>query len=182
MLTVCTSWTYCVCVLSHFSHVQLLCNLMDCSLCPWDFLSKNTGVGCHFLLQGIFPLQESNLCVRPLLHGQADSSLLQLSRTRKRNWVTTHGLSALTLYQPWLPRSPSIFCYCFLNSGIPRCCWLFMLWISELPKQEKGAKGILSKEARNLGNRGPERLLTTAGYPTEYNAGQMHYSKCEVIS
>ena len=23
-------------------------------LCPWDFPSKNTGVGCHFLLQGIF--------------------------------------------------------------------------------------------------------------------------------
>ena len=24
-------------------------------LCPWDFPSKNTGVGCHFFLQGIFP-------------------------------------------------------------------------------------------------------------------------------
>ena len=23
-------------------------------LCPWNFPSKNTGVGCHFLLQGIF--------------------------------------------------------------------------------------------------------------------------------
>ena len=23
-------------------------------LCPWDFPGKNTGVGCHFLLQGIF--------------------------------------------------------------------------------------------------------------------------------
>ena len=24
-------------------------------LCHWDFPGKNTGVGCHFLLQGIFP-------------------------------------------------------------------------------------------------------------------------------
>ena len=24
-------------------------------LCPRDFLGKNTGVGCHFLLQGLFP-------------------------------------------------------------------------------------------------------------------------------
>ena len=24
-------------------------------LCPWDSPGKNTGVGCHFLLQGIFP-------------------------------------------------------------------------------------------------------------------------------
>ena len=27
----------------------------------WDFLGKNTGVGCHFLLQGIFLTQGSNL-------------------------------------------------------------------------------------------------------------------------
>ena len=29
-------------------------------LCPWDFPGKNTGVGFHFLLQGIFPTQGSN--------------------------------------------------------------------------------------------------------------------------
>ena len=28
-------------------------------LCPRDFPGKNTGVGCHFLLQEIFPSQES---------------------------------------------------------------------------------------------------------------------------
>ena len=27
---------------------------------PWDFLGKSTGVGCHFLLQGIFPTQGLN--------------------------------------------------------------------------------------------------------------------------
>ena len=26
-------------------------------LCPWDFPGKNAGVGCHSLLQGIFPTQ-----------------------------------------------------------------------------------------------------------------------------
>ena len=29
-------------------------------LCPCDFPGKNTGVGCHFLLQGTFPTQGSN--------------------------------------------------------------------------------------------------------------------------
>ena len=29
-------------------------------LCPWDFPGKNSGVGCHFLLPGIFPTQGSN--------------------------------------------------------------------------------------------------------------------------
>ena len=26
-------------------------------LCPWDFPGRNTGVACHFLLQGILPTQ-----------------------------------------------------------------------------------------------------------------------------
>ena len=26
-------------------------------LCPWDFPGKNAGVGCHFLLQGVFLTQ-----------------------------------------------------------------------------------------------------------------------------
>ena len=37
-------------------------------LCLWDFLGKIIGVGCHFLLQGIFPTQGSNLCPLCLLH------------------------------------------------------------------------------------------------------------------
>ena len=30
-------------------------------LCLWDFPVMNTGVGSHFLLQGIVPTKESNL-------------------------------------------------------------------------------------------------------------------------
>ena len=29
-------------------------------LCSWNFPDKNTGVGCHFLLQGLFPTQGLN--------------------------------------------------------------------------------------------------------------------------
>ena len=39
--------------------------------CHWIFPSKNTGVGCHFLLQEIFQAQGSNLvyCIgRLILH------------------------------------------------------------------------------------------------------------------
>ena len=44
------------------SHVQLFATLWTVRLlCPWDCPGKNTGEGCHFLLQGIFPDQESNL-------------------------------------------------------------------------------------------------------------------------
>ena len=30
-------------------------------LCPWNSPGKNIGLGCHALLQGIFPTQRSNL-------------------------------------------------------------------------------------------------------------------------
>ena len=36
---------------------------------PWDFPGKNAGVGCRFLLQGIFLTQGLNPC---LLHWQAN--------------------------------------------------------------------------------------------------------------
>ena len=42
-------------------------------LSPWNFLSKNTRVGCHFLLQGFFLTQGSNPCLLSLLHWQAYS-------------------------------------------------------------------------------------------------------------
>ena len=37
-------------------------------LCPWNFPGKNAGVGCHALLQGIFPTQGLNQCLLHLLH------------------------------------------------------------------------------------------------------------------
>ena len=41
--------------------------------CPWDVSCKNTGEGCHFLLQGILPTQGWNPCLLLLLYWQADS-------------------------------------------------------------------------------------------------------------
>ena len=39
-------------------------------LFPWDFPGKNTGMGCYFLLQGIFLTQRSNPRLLSLLHLQ----------------------------------------------------------------------------------------------------------------
>ena len=50
-----------------------LCDPMDCSPPGSSVHGKNTGVGCHFLLQGIFPTQGLN---RHLLRRQADSQPL----------------------------------------------------------------------------------------------------------
>ena len=57
-------------------------------LCPWDFPGKNTGVGCHSLLQGIFLAQGSNLC---LLH------------CRRIFYCVSHQENPLTVYWKIIP-------------------------------------------------------------------------------
>ena len=62
-----------VCVLSHFSCVWLFRDPVDCSPqapLSMGFPGKNTGVGCHFLFQGIFPTQGSKTHLLCLLHWQ----------------------------------------------------------------------------------------------------------------
>ena len=65
---VCACVCVCVCVLVAQSYLTF-CNLMDCSP-PGSFVhgilhpGKITGVGCHSLLQGIFPTHGSNSRLR----------------------------------------------------------------------------------------------------------------------
>ena len=57
-------------LLGHFSHIRLFATLWTEPtrlLCPWNSSGKNTAVGCHFLLQGMFPTQGSNPCFLGLL-------------------------------------------------------------------------------------------------------------------
>ena len=56
--------SYCLCCLVTKSCLTLLqpAALWPTRLlCPWDFPGKNTGVGCHFLFQGIFLTWGSNM-------------------------------------------------------------------------------------------------------------------------
>ena len=69
------SWGVCVCARACFwqPHGPLPARL----LCSWDFSGRNTAVGCHLLLQGIFPTQGSDfsllglLCWHAILHHRA---------------------------------------------------------------------------------------------------------------
>ena len=53
-------------------------------LCPWNFPDKNTGVGCHALLQGVFQPQGLNPHLLGLLHWQVGS--LPLEPSGKPSW------------------------------------------------------------------------------------------------
>ena len=63
-------------MLSCFSHIQFFVTPWTGAgqaPCPCNSLSKNTGVGCHALFQGIFLTQRLNLCLLHLLHWHAGS-------------------------------------------------------------------------------------------------------------
>ena len=79
---------------------------MDCSLsgsCVHaDSPHKNTGVGCHALLQGIFPTQGSSPCLLSLLHWQA--STLTLMPPRKPNILNNSGDEEKCLERNKLPK------------------------------------------------------------------------------
>ena len=61
-------------VVQLFSRVRLFLRPYELQLtrllCPWDSPDKNTGVDCHFRLQGIFPVQGLNPSLLRLLHCQ----------------------------------------------------------------------------------------------------------------
>ena len=77
---------------------QTLCDPTDCSppgsSVHEDSPGKSTGVGSHFLLQGIFPTQWSN---SHLLHWQAESLPLTHLRKEERKWSRSVMSDSATL-------------------------------------------------------------------------------------
>ena len=72
-------------------------------LCPWDFPGKNTGVGCHFLLQEIFLTQGLNQglphCRQTLYRLSHQGSFQKQCRKPKFNtWVRK-----IPWRRKWLP-------------------------------------------------------------------------------
>ena len=81
--------------------------------CPWDFSGKNTGVGCHFFFQGIFPTQGSNPWLLCLLHCRQILYLLshREARLHRRHCTPvflrgeSHGKRSLAGDGPWVAKS-----------------------------------------------------------------------------
>ena len=96
------------------SHVQLFATSWTEAarlLCPWNFPDKNTGVGCHFLLQRIFLTQGLNPRV---LHWQADSLPLSHLGSPCLCWV---NIIALALIPSSICRSRVLLLRCRLGWG-----------------------------------------------------------------
>ena len=121
-----------------------ICNLCSCSvmpdflhppglqptgfLCLWDFPGKNTQVGCHFILQGIFPTQprdRTSVSIgRQILYHQCHlGSPTRLNQSSGlcvlcRLFVTLWSVACLApLSMGFLVKNTGVGC-CFLIQGI----------------------------------------------------------------
>ena len=68
-------------------------------LCPWDFSGKNSGVGCHALLRGMFPTQGSKPglphCRQILYHPNLSPKFSK--ELQRRSWARTQRLVVLNV-------------------------------------------------------------------------------------
>ena len=104
-----------ICCCCSLSRGQLFAALwtVACELpCPWDFPGKNTGVSCHFRLQGIFLTQGLNLCLLCLLHWQLSS--LPLAPPGRPRDITRFSQTK------HMPREPGVT----VASTHPHQCWI----------------------------------------------------------
>ena len=98
-------------------------------LCPWDFPGKNSGAGCHFLLQGIFLTQGLNLGLlhyRPILYHLRHQGLIEFYFTLNKYKIllkTTQSLKTClhhNRYPPFL-RCVSLLVKCSIL--FPQSCF-----------------------------------------------------------
>ena len=107
-----------------FSRVWLFCDPLDvvCRgprlLCPWNSQGKNTGVGSHFFLQGIFRTLGSNPCllhrgqILYCLSHQGSPRCLELGQfPRTLQWMRSGWGTMKSIAPPvstWLPNTKDI--------------------------------------------------------------------------
>ena len=109
-----SNYLVCLHVCSVTQSCPTLCDPVDCSppgSSYIEFPSKNTRLGCHFFLQGIFPTQGSNPHLLSLLLWQAHSLPLQHVGSQLSGvwWCCLVTPSCPTFCDPEMePRSPTL--------------------------------------------------------------------------
>ena len=113
-------------------------------LCPWDFPRKNTGVGCHFLLQGVLQGIFLTQGLNPhLLHQQADSLL------QNHQGSPHHGVAGLKLISPSIHPSITLFYKHVPSSLRIKICAAIEVSRHTVPDlQEPLSQSVMTREAQ----------------------------------
>ena len=130
-----------MCVLSHFSRVQLIATLWKVACqasLSMQFSSKNTGVGCHALLQGIFPTHGLN----QLLHLHWQVGFLPLAppgkpiRSVSRFFYFFFHVDVQLFQHHLLKRllfSPLYYLCCFVKDQLIVFMWVYLWTLYSVP-------------------------------------------------
>ena len=115
----CWGFQRCVCLLSRVQLFVTLWTVAHKASLSTEFSGKNTGVGGHFLFQGIFLIQRSNLRLLRLLHWQVTS----LPLCHLCSQAATHTLTK--------DKNPSTWGHSTSHSKVEKKFGIFKLWFEK---------------------------------------------------
>ena len=152
----------CVCVRTQPCPTLQPCGLVDHqSTSPWGFASKNTGVGSHLLLQGIFPTQGLSPHFLHLLHWQMGSSSLAPSEKPLSCILMADSSCCIaetntTLWSNYPPIKNKLK----KKNEVSHCFWAELLAWATADSSTLVGEGLgrISKEAFSEGSRQPGRF------------------------
>ena len=142
-------------------------------LCPWDFPGKSIGVGCHFLLQRIFPTQGLNPG-QPLIDSLCMRCSLGISNILEEISSLSHSVVFLYFFT-LIAKEDFLISSCYslelcilpttqektLHMDITRWSMLKSDWLYSLqPKMENASSGKTRRVYTQL-DKGPETPGTT---------------------
>ena len=118
--------------------------------CTWDSPGKNTGVGCHFLLQCMKVKREREVAQScPTLSDPIDcsppgSSIYGIFQARGLEWGGILNFKASCLYGPCL-------CECWEQLGAVECSRWRGVWLQSEPCFHLSTPGKLEKRSQKKG-------------------------------
>ena len=145
-------------------------------LCLYNFSGKNTGVVCHFLLQGVFLTQGSNPHLLCLLHWQADSLPLSHLRSSQDREVSENlsfvsdSLQPHGLYSPW--NSPG------QNTGVGSCSLLQGIFPTQGLNPDLLHHRQILYQLSHQGSPWTERGFTIINSAEELDLGTLSFKFC----
>ena len=123
---------------------------------PWDAPGKNTGVGCHVLLQGVFPTQGWKLHLLLLKHRR---QILYHWATRKPSMslhsLMSHILTYVTIFGPQMPpniagTTSKVKWNRTLDDDKDPCRWVICIKCTSLVRDVTSQGGCVCLEKGNI--------------------------------
>ena len=134
---------------------------------PWNSSGKNTEVGCHAFLQGIFSTQGSDLHLLGLLDWQADSLPLALHRSKLLpKEIKIYENQSFLTFQWWRILLGNQFALCQRLQGNQKCpsYTVKQLSFSKIYNYSPSIRSVIDSQAYNENNKNRNYCVLSTCY------------------